>query len=165
MFNNGVMVLDLAAWRRDKANVGGSSGRGRDYSAELQRWVELNDRSQLYSLGSQPPFNLVFYRNYAQLDPAWNTMDAGDPVIHPSPADTRKAKVLHWNGALPPWRIHPRTLHSEHFTRFVPDWELIADPERFTMVIVTTGARGDSALIEVVEHVHKSPCAATSTLF
>ena len=83
-------------------------------------------------------------------------MDAGDPVIHPSPAEARKAKVLHWNGASPPWRTRPRTLYSERFTRFVPDWELIADPARFTMVIATTGAR-TNALTQVVEHVSKSP--------
>ena len=107
----------------------------------------------LYKLGSQPPFNLVFYRAYHKLDPEWNIMDAGEPTIHPNDADADGAKVLHWNGLSKPWTLAPRTLNSERFTRHVPNWEtLLPEADEFTLVIVTQGLRLE-ALEQVVRHM------------
>lgn len=47
--NNGVIVYDLAAWRSSE----------RSYTDELFEWSRKNSEDKLYSLGSQPPFNLV----------------------------------------------------------------------------------------------------------
>ena len=48
-FPAGVLVYDLKAWRTSSPS----------YTDELFRWTKLNSEDKLYSLGSQPPFNLV----------------------------------------------------------------------------------------------------------
>ena len=147
-FNNGVMLYDLAAWR-DKG-----------YHKQLVVWTELNAKRPLYSLGSQPPFNLVFYENYHELDPSWNVMDAGEPTLQPSRQEIANAKILHWNGKGKPWSVPhapptpatttapsdgrgvaARVLSSEVFTRVLPRWESVVVDEKFTVVIVTQGLR------------------------
>ena len=145
VFNNGVMLYDLDAWRANPT-----------YQSELVRWTELNAHTPVYSLGSQPPFNLVFYRDYFELDPAWNVMDAGEPSLLPNPDEVAAAKALHWNGLSKPWAAEVRTLLSEHFTRTPPDWEEIAQDEYFTVVIVTQGQR-QQQLAQVLRHL--SECA------
>lgn len=50
--NNGVLVYDLEMWRSSFPS----------YSNELFEWTLLNSEDKLYSLGSQPPFNLVVSR-------------------------------------------------------------------------------------------------------
>ena len=47
--NNGVIVYDLVAWRAASPS----------YTDLLFDWSIANSATKLYSLGSQPPFNLV----------------------------------------------------------------------------------------------------------
>ena len=47
--NNGVIVYDLDVWRSASPS----------YTDLLFDWTAANSASKLYSLGSQPPFNLV----------------------------------------------------------------------------------------------------------
>lgn len=141
-FNNGVMLYDLEEWRAN------------GYHKQLVVWTELNAKKPLYTLGSQPPFNLVFYENYHELDPSWNVMDAGEPTLQPSKQEIASAKVLHWNGGSKPWAViadgdgsaapatrSKRVLSSEMFTRALPRWESVVVAEKFTVVIVTQGLR------------------------
>lgn len=62
-FNAGLMVYDLDMYRQE------------DYASKLLEWVEINNEHNLYHLGSQPPVNLVFYRNYKVLDSRFNRMN------------------------------------------------------------------------------------------
>ena len=55
--NNGVIVYDLAAWRAAWPS----------YTDLLFDWSIANSATKLYSLGSQPPFNLVV-RPYIHLN-------------------------------------------------------------------------------------------------
>lgn len=54
VFNNGVLLYNLKLWRQASPPL----------VDELLQWTTLNLNVPLYSLGSQPPFNLVFYRTY-----------------------------------------------------------------------------------------------------
>lgn len=48
----GVLVYDLAAWRNAEHS----------YTDQLFEWTRKNGEDRLYTLGSQPPFNLVVSR-------------------------------------------------------------------------------------------------------
>eukprot|EP00126_Sphaerothecum_destruens_P010580 Sdes_comp20779_c0_seq2m16845 len=96
--NNGVLVYNMPQWA------------GKDYASQLRRWTALNSEFKLWGLGSQPPFNLVFYRNYHILSDIWNLMDLSGlvnththrPITRPL-ALVAKAHILHWNGVYKPW--------------------------------------------------------------
>jgi len=150
VFNNGVMVYDLDAWRKYA-----DQNPKNTYQMQLLKWTLLNNDQPLYALGSQPPFNLVFYRNYFKLDPSWNVMDAGEAVIHPTIAEVRTANILHWNGIQKPWDLTTRVLNSGYFSRYVVDYARLSKTDPFTLVIVTMGTR-ERALIDVIEHVSRS---------
>ena len=47
--NNGVLVYDLQVWRDAVPS----------YTDQLFDWTHKNSEDKLYTLGSQPPFNLV----------------------------------------------------------------------------------------------------------
>lgn len=103
-------------------------------------------------------------------------MDVGDSTIHPNTQTADEAHILHWNGAEKPWKLAPRTLYSEKFTRYVlstqklyrllrhfddlmrilryvPRWEsMLSESDDFTLVIVTQGQRLE-ALEQVLRHV------------
>jgi len=59
-FNAGVLVVDLVKWRELRI------------TKRLLQILELNQERPLYWLGSQPPLNMVFYRNYKKLPIFWN---------------------------------------------------------------------------------------------
>jgi len=91
-FNPGVLVINAPAWRKHSA------------TKRLQHWLELQKRSKvpLYTLGSLPPFLLVFAGEVAHMALAWNEHDLGSgcnivPVPH-------KARLLHWSCSGKPWR-------------------------------------------------------------
>ena len=117
--NNGVLLYDLDAWRRPGAN----------YTQQLLAWTALNRQRQLYLLGSQPPFNLVFYNNYKVLDRKWNVMDlaglarpdTGEPITVPY-TDIVEAGILHWNGVLKPWACQGH--YSELWRSYLPNYQL-----------------------------------------
>eukprot|EP00040_Diaphanoeca_grandis_P017496 m.91368 g.91368 ORF g.91368 m.91368 type:complete len:644 (+) comp26461_c0_seq1:156-2087(+) len=152
VFNNGVLVYDLDAWR---LHAKAQTDPNLTYAGQLSTWTSQNSIQPLYALGSQPPFNLVFYRNYFELDASWNVMDAGEPVIHPTISEVRAANVLHWNGNQKPWDTTTSVLYSGYYTRYVPNHYTISKSDLFTLVIVTMGKQ-KSTLLEVIEHVSES---------
>ncbi|KAM7250650.1 hypothetical protein ACFE04_022533 [Oxalis oulophora] len=92
-FNTGVMVMDLAKWRRG------------NYRKRIENWMELQRKRRIYDLGSLPPFLLVFGGNVAAIDHRWNQHGlGGDNVrgscrsLHPGPVS-----LLHWSGKGKPW--------------------------------------------------------------
>ncbi|KAJ9171765.1 hypothetical protein P3X46_015083 [Hevea brasiliensis] len=92
-FNTGVMVIDLAKWRR----VG--------YTKRIERWMEIQKSDRIYELGSLPPFLLVFAGHVAPIEHRWNQHGlGGDNVrgscrnLHPGPVS-----LLHWSGSGKPW--------------------------------------------------------------
>ena len=126
--NNGVLVYDLKKWREG------------DYADRLFAWSTRNSVHQLYKLGSQPPFNLVFYRNYKILDDRYNIMDiAGLKDVYRDervpwtrwPENVQNAVVLQyvliqlcrntgthtsdhsWNGVMKPWMCDRGVNYSE----------------------------------------------------
>ncbi|KEI39460.1 glycosyltransferase family 64 protein [Mixia osmundae IAM 14324] len=113
--NNGVLLYDLTQWR---------DGR---FAKELFGWTSANADTKLYSLGSQPPFNLVFYRNYKVLDDSYNLMDLAGlkddrkvPITR-SAQDVQNAVVLHWNGVFKPWMC--KMYWAELWQQYLPDYE------------------------------------------
>jgi lipopolysaccharide biosynthesis glycosyltransferase len=92
-FNTGVMVMDLAKWRRG------------NYRKRIENWMELQRKRRIYDLGSLPPFLLVFGGNIESIDHRWNQHGlGGDNVrgscrsLHPGPVS-----LLHWSGKGKPW--------------------------------------------------------------
>ena len=120
-FNTGVLLYNLSAWRQA------------DYTAQLLNWTELNKERPLYQLGSQPPFNLVFYNNFELLDRRFNVMDlaglyggaAYEPVTVPY-AEMRDAVILHWNGGFKPWLCLGH--YSELWRQHLPDYQRYLPP-------------------------------------
>eukprot|EP01135_Chromosphaera_perkinsii_P009024 Nk52_evm42s1569 gene=Nk52_evmTU42s1569 len=97
-FNNGVLLYNMDAWK------------GKPYEEQLLYWTGLNGHTKLWGLGSQPPFNLVFYRNYLRLEDKFNMMDLSGLVegkykrpMTRTKAEVENAHVLHWNGVYKPW--------------------------------------------------------------
>ncbi|KAM0755306.1 nucleotide-diphospho-sugar transferase [Meredithblackwellia eburnea MCA 4105] len=149
--NNGVLVYDLPSWRTSNPS----------FADQLFHWTKLNNEDMLYSLGSQPPFNLVvcffvlikcFLRNYKVLDDKWNLMDIaglkeeteyleGYPWTR-SREEVDSAAILHWNGELKPWMCGGDGYYSELWTSFFPDYEsFIKDdhvPEHMCQKLVWT---------------------------
>lgn len=94
-FNTGVMVIDLAKWRRH------------GYTRRIERWMEIQktSTSRIYELGSLPPYLLVFAGKVAPMEHRWNQHGlGGDNVrgscrnLHPGPVS-----LLHWSGSGKPW--------------------------------------------------------------
>lgn len=92
-FNTGVMVIDLAKWRL------------KNYTEELEHWMEVQKEKRIYELGSLPPFLLVFAGSVEPVEHRWNQHGlGGDNVIgscrnlHPGPVS-----LLHWSGKGKPW--------------------------------------------------------------
>ncbi|XP_076890195.1 putative galacturonosyltransferase-like 7 [Bidens hawaiensis] len=92
-FNTGVMVIDLAKWRRF------------GYTKRIEKWMEIQKNDRIYELGSLPPFLLVFAGDVAPIDHGWNQHGlGGDNVVgscrdlHPGPVS-----LLHWSGSGKPW--------------------------------------------------------------
>ncbi|KAF2304733.1 hypothetical protein GH714_037742 [Hevea brasiliensis] len=92
-FNTGVMVIDLAKWRR----VG--------YTKRIERWMEIQKSDRIYELGSLPPFLLVFAGHVAPIEHRWNQHGLGGDNgrgscrnLHPG-----SVSLLHWSGSGKPW--------------------------------------------------------------
>ncbi|KAK9678221.1 hypothetical protein RND81_11G197200 [Saponaria officinalis] len=92
-FNTGVMVIDLARWRKG------------EYTTQITEWMELQKRMRIYELGSLPPFLLVFAGKIAPVDHRWNQHGLGGDNfrglcrdLHPGPVS-----LLHWSGKGKPW--------------------------------------------------------------
>ncbi|KAF8681804.1 hypothetical protein HU200_045242 [Digitaria exilis] len=92
-FNTGVMVLDLARWRRA------------GYTARIEEWMELQKRVRIYELGSLPPFLLVFAGRIAAVDHRWNQHGLGGDNYRGLCRGLHAGAVslLHWSGKGKPW--------------------------------------------------------------
>ncbi|XP_078439225.1 putative galacturonosyltransferase-like 7 [Wolffia australiana] len=93
-FNTGVMVMDLARWRR-----GG-------YTRRIEWWMEIQKKwGRIYELGSLPPFLLVFAGRVAPIDHRWNQHGLGGDNVKGSCRDLHPGPVslLHWSGSGKPW--------------------------------------------------------------
>ncbi|GJN23749.1 hypothetical protein PR202_gb11427 [Eleusine coracana subsp. coracana] len=92
-FNTGVMVLDLARWRRA------------GYAAQIEEWMELQKRLRIYELGSLPPFLLVFAGRIAAVDHRWNQHGLGGDNYRGLCRGLHAGAVslLHWSGKGKPW--------------------------------------------------------------
>lgn len=157
--NNGLLVYDLSAWREKSSP---------SYTDELFEWTRRNSLDKLYSLGSQPPFNLVFYRNYKTLDDRWNLMDLaglredtaeyglGMPWTR-SRDEVDSAAVLHWNGLIKPWSCGGgEGYYAEMWTRFFPDYQdflpanFAPDPACESLVVTEPNAPASTEQFTVV---------------
>lgn len=92
-FNTGVMVMDLAKWRKE------------DYRSRIEKWMEIQKEERIYELGSLPPFLLVFGGDVVAIDHRWNQHGLGGNnkvhscrSLHPGPIS-----LLHWSGKGKPW--------------------------------------------------------------
>jgi probable galacturonosyltransferase-like 1 len=92
-FNTGVMVLDLARWRRA------------GYTAQIEEWMELQKRVRIYELGSLPPFLLVFAGRIASVGHRWNQHGLGGDNYRGLCRGLHAGAVslLHWSGKGKPW--------------------------------------------------------------
>ncbi|XP_051142239.1 probable galacturonosyltransferase-like 7 [Andrographis paniculata] len=94
-FNTGVMVIDLAKWRRFK------------YTRRIEQWMEIQKTSpnRIYELGSLPPFLLVFAGRVAPIEHRWNQHGLGGDNVRGSCRDLHPGPVslLHWSGSGKPW--------------------------------------------------------------
>ncbi|XP_047312408.1 probable galacturonosyltransferase-like 10 [Impatiens glandulifera] len=92
-FNTGVMVMDLERWREG------------NYRLRIEKWMEIQRERRIYSLGSLPPFLLVFAGEVEAIGHQWNQHGlGGDNLVnscrslHPGPIS-----LLHWSGKGKPW--------------------------------------------------------------
>ncbi|KAH7430242.1 hypothetical protein KP509_09G089900 [Ceratopteris richardii] len=92
-FNTGVMVMDLAMWRKGR------------FSKTIEYWMEVQRKKRIYDLGSLPPFLLVFAGDVQAIEPRWNQHGLGGDnlqghcrKLHPGPVS-----LLHWSGKGKPW--------------------------------------------------------------
>ncbi|TKY61741.1 galacturonosyltransferase 7 [Spatholobus suberectus] len=92
-FNTGVMVMDLARWRKE------------GYTRRIERWMEIQKSGRIYELGSLPPFLLVFAGHVAPLEHRWNQHGLGGDNVNGSCRDLHPGPVslLHWSGSGKPW--------------------------------------------------------------
>ncbi|KAI3449430.1 hypothetical protein Pfo_006095 [Paulownia fortunei] len=94
-FNTGVMVIDLAKWRRF------------GYTRRIEQWMEIQKTSvsRIYELGSLPPFLLVFAGHVAPIEHRWNQHGLGGDNVRGSCRDLHAGPVslLHWSGSGKPW--------------------------------------------------------------
>jgi lipopolysaccharide biosynthesis glycosyltransferase len=92
-FNTGVMLLDLALWRR------------RNLTRSIEAWMDVQKKERIYELGSLPPFLLAFAGAVRPVAPRWNQHGLGGDnllglcrSLHPGPVS-----LLHWSGKGKPW--------------------------------------------------------------
>ena len=55
----------------------------------------------LFSNGTQPILNMVFYKNFQEIPKVWNTTGLGGRIVDKKYISN--AKGLHWNGKFKPW--------------------------------------------------------------
>lgn len=99
-FNTGVMVMDLERWRE------------RDFTSEIEKWMEIQRERRIYELGSLPPFLLVFGGDVEAIDHRWNQHGLGGDnlmgkcrSLHPG-----SVSLMHWSGKGKPWlRLDAKT--------------------------------------------------------
>ena len=109
-FNAGVMVVNLALWRRDDI-----AGRALDYLHRFRRRVYFWDQEGL---------NAVLAGKWRELDAGWNRNPrrAGAPRGRDRPpGDARddSAWILHFCGNVKPWRDDGASAYQELYYRYL----------------------------------------------
>lgn len=80
--------------------------------------------------GSQPPMMLALYKKYSKIPPEWHVQHLGENKVdslYTADFIEKRAKLLHWNGRLKPWKLNSPYHHI---------WEryYVRDPhKRFTL--------------------------------
>lgn len=132
------MVYNITLWKQY------------NYSVQLSEWVKLHSQKHIFGTGSQPPFNLVFYKNYKQLSSAFNLMYlcCSTKTTEPNHVRTvpelsmKKAVIVHWNGWYKPWMC--KGPYSTLWVHFFPDYT-----EYYSFQNETTSARKKCAALGV----------------
>jgi len=127
-FNAGVFVANLDKWRE------------LDLSTRMVRWLSINAERNIYQFGSQPPMNMVFYRDYQKLPDEWNrpmgTSGGGDAELKEGRTNddlyVQSGKILHWSGNRKPW-VKGQGRYAKVWHRYIHDTEKIG---QFTTVNV-----------------------------
>lgn len=86
-------MVDLKTWRL------------RDYTREIEEWMEVQKRTRIYELGSLPPFLLVFAGEVTAVGPKWNKHGLGGDNYEGECRGLHKGEssLLHWSGRGKPW--------------------------------------------------------------
>jgi len=94
-FNAGMLVINLNKWREEKIQD------------KLEHWMLLHKnnvyKEGLFTYGTQPLLNLVFYNNFEKIDPKWNFYRLGHGNETAPDELIKKMKILHWAGSRKPW--------------------------------------------------------------
>ncbi|HTU53383.1 MAG TPA: glycosyltransferase family 8 protein [Acetobacteraceae bacterium] len=124
-FNSGVLLIDLAQWRRTRA------------LDTVLRYVSANP-GRLPDL-DQDALNGCFHDRRMRLDYKWNVIRPffREPGVLPLPraeveAVRREARIIHFNGWSKPWTYlcnHPRKAEYERYLRMT-EWRDFVPPDR-----------------------------------
>jgi lipopolysaccharide biosynthesis glycosyltransferase len=91
-FNAGVVVYDLKRWSQQKL------------TERVEKWLELNLRTEAFTLGTNPPLVLATGGRFERLSIEWNCQVGGGHGCARSLANgTVENGVLHWSGERKPW--------------------------------------------------------------
>jgi lipopolysaccharide biosynthesis glycosyltransferase len=113
-FNAGVLLIDLARWRRDDV-----AGRAINY---------LNTYRDQVFFWDQEALNAVLAGKWGELDPAWNRNPTIDHLIRsrrPSDADStagrrsEEIRIAHFSGNLKPWNCAGSSPHHDLYFRYL----------------------------------------------
>ncbi|MEM9149210.1 MAG: glycosyltransferase [Cyanobacteria bacterium P01_F01_bin.3] len=113
-FNAGVWFTDLSFWNDE-------TYQRLDYYLDL----DAQNNYQLYSLGDEPVFNLMF-KHYLQVEKNWNRCGYGSfPLVtklllDTSPKMLEQAKLIHWSGPLKPWNS-PKVAFADAWRSYLPE--------------------------------------------
>ena len=96
-FNAGVVLLKHDTWLTTNA------------TEEVLRWMQENAKYSLWTLGSQPPMQLVAHNRWQQLPSQWNFGGLAKPDVDAvEPSVIAQQAILHWSGhPHKPWLAEP----------------------------------------------------------
>lgn len=104
-FNAGVLILHLKRW--EEMNI----------LQDVLYWVEANEKSRFYDLGSNPPLILGLAGRVEYFDDAWNFGGLGYKRKI-SQGRLHAGKILHWTGSKKPWGPKPLQEYTGIWNQF-----------------------------------------------
>ncbi len=110
-FNSGVLLTDLSFWTEQTYDL-------------LKHYLALDEKNgyQLYHLGDETIFNLVFKDTYIPLAKEWNCCGYGQGhwVAKILEKDPKRMKAIHWSGGHhKPWQSE-RVIYSDLWRSYLP---------------------------------------------
>ncbi len=110
-FNSGVLLTDLSFWTDQTYDL-------------LKHYFALdkNNSYQLYHLGDETVFNLMFKDTYIPLPGEWNCCGYGQAYLVTKilRKDPKEMKVIHWSGGHhKPWQ-NERVIYSDLWRSYLP---------------------------------------------